>query len=157
MVPPAPPGDRPWKGPGGRAKRRRKHGAIGQRDSCPPGVSEGHGNGRHIFHAGAGPQSLSSRRPHPCSEAHLQGRRTLLPGADALQSSAGHGRRNSLFKHLRGHAPSPKHGIIYRHPAVIGSPRKLRGRVARTLAAKLAMPPAWTITVPVPLWICRHL
>ena len=49
------------------------------------------------------------------------------------------GAEKSLFKHLRGHAPSPKHGIIYRHPAVIGSPRKLRGRVARTLAAKLAI------------------
>jgi nucleolar protein 56 len=49
------------------------------------------------------------------------------------------GAEKSLFKHLRGHAPSPKHGIIFRHPAVIGSPRKLRGRVARTLAAKLAI------------------
>ena len=35
--------------------------------------------------------------------------------------------------------PSPKHGIIYRHPAVIGSPRRLRGRAARALAAKLAI------------------
>ncbi|MBN1236126.1 MAG: ATP-binding protein, partial [Methanotrichaceae archaeon] len=33
----------------------------------------------------------------------------------------------------------PKHGIIYRHPAVIGSAKRLRGRVARTLAAKLAI------------------
>ena len=49
------------------------------------------------------------------------------------------GAEKSLFKHLRGIAPSPKHGIIFRHPAVIGSPRKLRGRVARTLAAKLAI------------------
>jgi nucleolar protein 56 len=49
------------------------------------------------------------------------------------------GAEKSLFKHLKGHAPSPKHGIIYRHPAVIGSPRKLRGKVARTLAAKLAI------------------
>jgi nucleolar protein 56 len=49
------------------------------------------------------------------------------------------GAEKSLFKHLRGHAPSPKHGIIFRHPAVIGSAKKLRGRVARTLAAKLAI------------------
>ena len=49
------------------------------------------------------------------------------------------GAEKSLFKHLKGQAPSPKHGIIFRHPAVIGSPRKLRGRVARTLAAKLAI------------------
>jgi len=49
------------------------------------------------------------------------------------------GAEKSLFKHLKGQAPSPKHGIIYRHPAVIGSAKKLRGRVARTLAAKLAI------------------
>ena len=40
---------------------------------------------------------------------------------------------------IKGQAPSPKHGLIFRHPAVIGSARKLRGRVARTLAAKLAI------------------
>lgn len=49
------------------------------------------------------------------------------------------GAEKSLFKHLRGIAPSPKHGIIFRHPAVIGSAKKLRGKVARTLAAKLAI------------------
>jgi nucleolar protein 56 len=49
------------------------------------------------------------------------------------------GAEKSLFKHLMGQAPSPKHGIIFRHPAVIGSAKKLRGRVARTLAAKLAI------------------
>ncbi|HPT37341.1 MAG TPA: ATP-binding protein [Methanothrix sp.] len=49
------------------------------------------------------------------------------------------GAEKSLFKHLAGAAPSPKHGIIYRHPAVIGSPRRLRGKVARALAAKLAI------------------
>ncbi|MCK9440844.1 MAG: ATP-binding protein [Methanothrix sp.] len=49
------------------------------------------------------------------------------------------GAEKSLFKHLKGNAPSPKHGIIFRHPAVIGSAKKLRGRVARTLAAKLAI------------------
>jgi nucleolar protein 56 len=49
------------------------------------------------------------------------------------------GAEKSLFKHLKGQAPSPKHGIIYRHPAVVGSPRRLRGRAARSLAAKLAI------------------
>ncbi len=49
------------------------------------------------------------------------------------------GAEKSLFKHLKGQATSPKHGIIFRHPAVIGSAKKLRGRVARTLAAKLAI------------------
>jgi len=49
------------------------------------------------------------------------------------------GAEKSLFKHLSGHAPSPKHGIIYRHPAVSGSARRLRGKAARALAAKLAI------------------
>jgi nucleolar protein 56 len=49
------------------------------------------------------------------------------------------GAEKSLFKHLMGHAPSPKHGIIFRHPAVVGSPRKLRGKTARALAAKLSI------------------
>ncbi len=49
------------------------------------------------------------------------------------------GAEKSLFKHLRGKAPSPKHGMIYRHPAVMGTPRRLRGRAARALAAKLAI------------------
>lgn len=49
------------------------------------------------------------------------------------------GAEKALFKHLRGKAPSPKHGIIYRHPAVGGTARSLRGRAARSLAAKLAI------------------
>jgi nucleolar protein 56 len=49
------------------------------------------------------------------------------------------GAEKSLFKHLRGNAPSPKHGIIYRHPAVISSSRKIRGKTARVLAAKLSI------------------
>lgn len=49
------------------------------------------------------------------------------------------GAEKSLFKHLKGNAPSPKHGIIYRHPAVIGSPKRLRGKVSRALAGKLAL------------------
>lgn len=49
------------------------------------------------------------------------------------------GAEKSLFKHLSGRAPSPKHGIIFRHPAVMGAPKKLRGKVARVLAGKLAL------------------
>ncbi|HPR67592.1 MAG TPA: ATP-binding protein, partial [Methanothrix sp.] len=49
------------------------------------------------------------------------------------------GAEKALFKHLRGKAPSPKHGMIYRHPAVGGTARRLRGRAARALAAKLAI------------------
>jgi nucleolar protein 56 len=49
------------------------------------------------------------------------------------------GAEKSLFKHLKGKAPSPKHGTIFRHPAVSGAPRSLRGRAARALAGKLAI------------------
>jgi nucleolar protein 56 len=49
------------------------------------------------------------------------------------------GAEKSLFKHLKGNAPSPKHGIIYRHPAIMGSAKRLRGRAARALAGKLAI------------------
>lgn len=49
------------------------------------------------------------------------------------------GAEKALFKHLRGKAPSPKHGMIYRHPAIMGTTRGLRGRAARALAAKLAI------------------
>lgn len=49
------------------------------------------------------------------------------------------GAEKSLFKHLEGRAPSPKHGIIFRHPAVMGAPRRLRGKLARALAGKLAL------------------
>ncbi|MDD1757977.1 MAG: ATP-binding protein [Methanotrichaceae archaeon] len=49
------------------------------------------------------------------------------------------GAEKALFRHLKGKAPPPKHGLIYRHPSVSGSPRKLRGRMARALACKLAI------------------
>ena len=46
------------------------------------------------------------------------------------------GSRKALFKHLRGGATSPKHGVIYNHPA-LGRGSK-RGKRARTLAGFLA-------------------
>ncbi len=49
------------------------------------------------------------------------------------------GAEKALFKHLRGKAPSPKHGMIYRHPAIMGTQKRFRGRAARALAAKLAI------------------
>jgi len=49
------------------------------------------------------------------------------------------GAEKSLFKHLHGRAPSPKHGLIYRHPSIIGMPKRLRGKAARALAGKLAI------------------
>jgi nucleolar protein 56 len=49
------------------------------------------------------------------------------------------GAGEALFKHLRAGAPSPKHGLIFNHPYVSGSPKRIRGKVSRMLAAKLAI------------------
>ncbi|MDF1558433.1 MAG: rRNA biogenesis protein [ANME-2 cluster archaeon] len=49
------------------------------------------------------------------------------------------GAEKSLFKHLRGNASSPKHGVIFQHPLVRDSPWWLRGKMSRILAAKISM------------------
>lgn len=49
------------------------------------------------------------------------------------------GARTALFSHLRGGAPSPKHGVIFQHRRVHNAGKEVRGRVARVLAAKLAI------------------
>ncbi|WP_254530474.1 NOP5/NOP56 family protein [Natrinema gelatinilyticum] len=49
------------------------------------------------------------------------------------------GAEDALFAHLRGHAPSPKHGIIYTHDAVRGTRPDDRGSAARAVAGKLAI------------------
>ncbi|RLG26518.1 rRNA biogenesis protein [Methanosarcinales archaeon] len=49
------------------------------------------------------------------------------------------GAKKALFRHLEGRAPPPKHGIIYQHPAIKKTPPRLRGKIARRLAAKIAM------------------
>lgn len=49
------------------------------------------------------------------------------------------GANNALFKHLKGKAPSPKHGVIFRHPLVNTAPRWQRGKIARTLASKISL------------------
>ena len=49
------------------------------------------------------------------------------------------GAERSLFKHLRQHTRPPKHGIIFQHPAINSAPLHQRGRIARALAAKLAI------------------
>ncbi len=49
------------------------------------------------------------------------------------------GAKKALFRHLEGRATSPKHGIIYQHPAIKNTPPRLRGKVARRLAAKIAI------------------
>jgi nucleolar protein 56 len=49
------------------------------------------------------------------------------------------GARTALFSHMRGGTPPPKHGIIFQHRRVHNAPKEMRGRVARVLAAKLAI------------------
>ena len=49
------------------------------------------------------------------------------------------GAEDALFAHLRGHAPSPKHGVIFTHEFVRGTRPDDRGSAARALAGKLAI------------------
>ncbi|MFB6160611.1 MAG: NOP5/NOP56 family protein [Haloferacaceae archaeon] len=49
------------------------------------------------------------------------------------------GAEDALFAHLAGHAPSPKHGVIYTHDAVRNTRPADRGSAARALAGKLAI------------------
>ncbi|MEF8778064.1 MAG: NOP5/NOP56 family protein [Natronomonas sp.] len=49
------------------------------------------------------------------------------------------GAEEALFAHLRGHAPSPKHGVIFTHEAIQGTSPEHRGSAARALAGKLAI------------------
>lgn len=49
------------------------------------------------------------------------------------------GASNALFKHLKGKASSPKHGVIFRHPYVNTAPKRLRGKIARAVAAKISL------------------
>ncbi|HEC96532.1 MAG TPA: hypothetical protein ENI59_02525 [Euryarchaeota archaeon] len=49
------------------------------------------------------------------------------------------GAEKALFRHLRKGSRPPKHGIIFVHPYVHGSPRWQRGKIARALATKIAI------------------
>ena len=49
------------------------------------------------------------------------------------------GAEDALFAHLRGRAPSPKHGVIYTHEYVRGTRPEDRGSAARALAGKLSI------------------
>lgn len=49
------------------------------------------------------------------------------------------GARTALFAHIRSGSSPPKHGIIYQYPRVHGTKKGQRGKVSRTLAAKIAL------------------
>jgi nucleolar protein 56 len=50
------------------------------------------------------------------------------------------GAEKALFKHLRNRkiAP-PKHGLIFQYARIQTAPREIRGKIARALAAKIAI------------------
>ncbi|WP_209584548.1 NOP5/NOP56 family protein [Methanobacterium aggregans] len=49
------------------------------------------------------------------------------------------GAEKALFRHLKTGENPPKHGLIYQHPDVRGAKWWIRGKVARTLAAKISL------------------
>jgi nucleolar protein 56 len=49
------------------------------------------------------------------------------------------GAERAFFEHLRGHAPPPRHGLLFLHPDIQGAPRNARGKLARALAGKVAI------------------
>jgi rRNA biogenesis protein Nop56/Nop58 len=49
------------------------------------------------------------------------------------------GAEKALFRALRKKGRPPKHGVIFQYPDIHTSPRWQRGKIARALAAKLAI------------------
>jgi nucleolar protein 56 len=49
------------------------------------------------------------------------------------------GAEKALFRALRTGSKPPKHGVIFQYPEIFRSPRWQRGKIARALAAKLAI------------------
>ena len=49
------------------------------------------------------------------------------------------GAEKAFFNHLKTGAAPPKHGHIFMHPWISRSPRWVRGKIARTIAAKASI------------------
>ena len=49
------------------------------------------------------------------------------------------GAEKALFKHLKKGTKPPKHGLLFQHPLVSKSKKKLRGKIARAIASKLSI------------------
>ncbi|MCX8162494.1 MAG: C/D box methylation guide ribonucleoprotein complex aNOP56 subunit [Candidatus Bathyarchaeota archaeon] len=49
------------------------------------------------------------------------------------------GAEKALFRAIRSGGKPPKHGIIFQHTLIHQAPKSIRGKIARTLAAKLAI------------------
>ena len=49
------------------------------------------------------------------------------------------GAEKALFRHLKGQGRAPKHGILFSHELVQKAPHDSKGKVARLVAAKIAI------------------
>jgi len=49
------------------------------------------------------------------------------------------GAENAFFRFMKTGKRPPKHGLIFAHPQIRSAPKKIRGKLARTLAAKIAL------------------
>jgi len=49
------------------------------------------------------------------------------------------GAEKALFRHIKEGTPPPKHGILFQHELINKAPKKYRGRIARIMAAKVAI------------------
>ena len=70
-----------------------------------------------------------------CVEAHGRMRLARLPAGTVQVLGA----EKAFFNHLRTGAAPPKHGHIFMHPWISRSPRWVRGKIARTIAAKASI------------------
>jgi len=70
-----------------------------------------------------------------CVEAHGRMRLARLPAGTVQVLGA----EKAFFNHLKTGAPPPKHGHIFMHPWISRSPRWVRGKIARTIAAKASI------------------
>ncbi len=63
-------------------------------------------------------------------------RRLAMEPASTIQML---GAEDAVFKHLTENAPPPKHGVIFQHPMIHNAHPKDRGKIARAMAAKIAI------------------
>lgn len=63
-------------------------------------------------------------------------RRLAMEPASTIQML---GAEDAVFKHLTEDAPPPKHGVIFQHPLIHQAHPKDRGKIARAMAAKIAI------------------
>jgi len=49
------------------------------------------------------------------------------------------GAEKALYRSIRTRSKPPKHGLIFQHPQIHGSTKRLRGKIARAIAGKIAI------------------